>query len=83
MDLDSAVASLAERDRWKGRLEALRTELQEVREHRRAVAVKLRRMAREVRRLQALAEELVQTHAPLSRGGWRSGGPAGSNISVR
>lgn len=83
MDLEAALASLAERDRWQARLVALQSELREVRAQRRRMAGRLRRLGRELKRLELLADEVVRKHAPVARGDWRSGGSSSGYFVVR
>lgn len=83
MDLEAILAGLAERDKWRARLTTLQGELQRVRTQRRKVDARLRRLARELKRLQATAEAMVNDHALAGRGGWGSGGAATTYRPVR
>ena len=83
MDIEAALAGIAERDRWKGRLEALQGELRRVQARRRRVALRLRRLGRELKRLETLANDLVRSRVAPARGGWGPGGPPGGYTPIR
>jgi predicted nucleic acid-binding Zn-ribbon protein len=57
--VDSAIAGVQERDKWRGRLEALEKALEEILERRRRLELRLRRVREELSRLQRTANEFV------------------------
>ena len=62
--VDSAIAGVQERDKWRRRLEALERSLDELLERRRKIEARLRRVHREIVRLQLTAREFVEFHGP-------------------
>ncbi len=56
VDVDSALLSVQERDNWRRRMEVLERSLAEVRERRRRLETRLRRLRRELVRLRDAAE---------------------------
>ncbi len=56
VDVDSALLSVQERDNWRRRMEVLERSLAEVREQRRRLETRLRRLRRELVRLRDAAE---------------------------
>ena len=56
MDVDTVLANVQERDKWRRRLEALQSALAEVRDRKTRVAARLRRLKRDLARVQALSE---------------------------
>jgi len=62
--VDSAMAGVQERDKWRRRLEALERSLDELLERRRNLETRLRRIHREIARLQLTAREFVEFHGP-------------------
>lgn len=83
MDLDSILASIAERDKWGARLATLQAELRTLRLQRRRAESRLKKVDRELRRLRALADELVRSTPMPGRGGWGDGGAREANLPVR
>ncbi len=83
MDLDAILAGITERDKWSGRLSALQSELRLVRARRRRAQGRLRRMDRELKRLQALADQMVRSTPTPGRGGWGPGGAPTSYLPIR
>ncbi len=73
---DSAIAGVQERDKWRKRLEALETALEELLEHRRRLETRLRRVREELVRLEKTAREFVEVHDRAPAPGV-SLGPAG------
>lgn len=65
--VDSALAGVQERDKWRRRLEVLEASLGEVRERRRRLEVRLRKIRRELQRLERTAREYVGTGPRGSR----------------
>ncbi len=61
--LDSAIAGVQERDKWRKRLEALEAALEELAERRRRVETRLRRLHKELARLEKTAHAFVEVHA--------------------
>ncbi len=66
--VDSAIAGVQERDKWRRRLEALERSLEEVLEHRRRLEVRLRRIRDEATRLEKAAKEFVEFHGRYQSG---------------
>lgn len=62
--VDSAMAGVQERDKWRRRVEALEKALEEILERRRRIEARLRRVHREVARLQLAAREFVEFRGP-------------------
>ncbi len=60
--VDSAIAGVQERDRWRHRLEALEAALDNLLERRRRLETRLHRVHREIAKLQATAREFVESH---------------------
>lgn len=51
VDVDSILLSVQERDKWRKRAEVLEDALQDVRDHRRRLEARLRRVKKELSRL--------------------------------
>lgn len=83
MEIDAILAGLAERDKWQSRLTALQEELRVVKTQRRRVAARMRRVTRELKRLQAMAEELVRNGRLPGPGGWGAGGSTSTYLPGR
>lgn len=69
MDVQTVLVSVQERDKWRHRLEILQTSLREVRERQRRAVARLRRLKRELLRLQEVSEAvggIAARIAPLS-----------------
>lgn len=62
MDVESVLQSVQERDKWRHRLETLQRSLHEVTEARDRVQRKLRRLRKDLRKLQDYSEAVL-THA--------------------
>jgi hypothetical protein len=58
MDVQVVLASVDERDKWRRRLEILQNSLKEVRERERWAVARLRRLRRDLLRLQRLSESM-------------------------
>lgn len=58
MDVDTVLASVQERDKWRRRLEVLQAALADVRDREVRAAARLRRLKRELARVQDLAEAI-------------------------
>ncbi|HXW67747.1 MAG TPA: hypothetical protein VEL82_07745 [Thermoplasmata archaeon] len=63
VDVDSTLLSVQERDNWRRRMDVLERSLAEVREHRRRIEARLRRVRRDLVRL----SEAVQATLPSVR----------------
>jgi predicted nucleic acid-binding Zn-ribbon protein len=74
--VDSAIAGVQERDKWRKRVEALEKALDELHEHRRRLEARLHRVHKELAKLQLTAREFVESHAHFSATEV-SGGPHG------
>ena len=59
VDVDSVLLSVQERDKWRHRMELLERSLREVRERRRRLELRLRRIHKELARLRVTAESLL------------------------
>jgi chromosome segregation ATPase len=66
--VESAIAGVQERDRWRGRLEALERALEELLERRRKVESRLRRIHRELGKLEMTSREFVEVHGRFPSG---------------
>jgi hypothetical protein len=58
VDVDTVLANVQERDKWRRRLEVLQTALADVRDRQVRVAARLRRLKHELARIQELSEAL-------------------------
>jgi predicted nucleic acid-binding Zn-ribbon protein len=74
--VDSAIAGVQERDKWRKRLEALEKALDELHERRRRLELRLRRVHQELSKLRLTAREFVEVHGRYSAPGV-SVGPSG------
>lgn len=66
VDVDSALLSVQERDNWRRRMEVLERALSDVRERRRRIEVRLRRIRRELVRLREAGEATVRHMTPTA-----------------
>lgn len=73
MDVDTVLVSLAERDKWRQRLTTLQRALSEVRVQKRRAELRRRKLAKEIRRLDSIADGL----APGGSAAVTSGGSRG------
>jgi hypothetical protein len=74
VDVDSILLSVQERDKWRNRAEVLEHSLRGVREHRRRLETRLRRVKKELNRLAITVDAVLDrtrtqlrmdmTHAP-------------------
>ncbi|HLM70706.1 MAG TPA: hypothetical protein VK423_04935 [Thermoplasmata archaeon] len=74
VDVDSILLSVQERDKWRNRVEVLETSLRDVRDRRRRVETRLRRVKKELSRLRITVDAVLDlsrtpvrtdvTHAP-------------------
>jgi chromosome segregation ATPase len=64
VDVDSALLSVQERDNWRRRMEVLESSLAEVRERRRRIEGRLRRVRRELARLRDAGEATLPSLDP-------------------
>jgi len=60
--VDSAIAGVQERDKWRKRLEALEKALDELVDRRHRLEQRLRRVRQELVGLQRIAREFVEVH---------------------
>jgi septal ring factor EnvC (AmiA/AmiB activator) len=63
VDVDSALLSVKERDNWRRRMELLERSLADVRDRRRRLETRLRRLRRDLGRLRDAAEATVRNLA--------------------
>ncbi len=66
--VDSAIAGVQERDKWRRRLEALERTLAEVGERRRHAELRLRRVRTELAKLERTALEFAEVHGRFPSG---------------
>jgi predicted nucleic acid-binding Zn-ribbon protein len=66
--VDSAMAGVQERDKWAHRLEALERSLEELLERRRRLEVRMRRVHRELGKLERTSREYVEVHGRFPSG---------------
>ncbi len=59
VQVDTILLSVQERDKWRHRMELLERSLGEVRERRRRTAQRLRRVKKELNRLRATADAIL------------------------
>jgi hypothetical protein len=59
VDVDTALLSVQERDNWRRRMEVLERSLEEVREHRRKLELRLRRVRKDLARLRMAADAVL------------------------
>ncbi len=67
VDVESALASVRERDNWRRRMEALERSLDEVREQRRKLELRLRRVRKELVRLRQATEAVLDLARSATR----------------
>jgi uncharacterized coiled-coil DUF342 family protein len=67
--VDSAIAGVQERDKWRRRLDALEASLEELQERRRRLEARMRRVHKELQKLQRTAREYVEIHGRAPAGG--------------
>jgi len=67
VDVDSALLSVRERDNWRRRMEVLERSLMDVREHRRKLQLRLRRVRKELARLRMAADAVLDLSRPMAR----------------
>jgi septal ring factor EnvC (AmiA/AmiB activator) len=67
VDVDSALASVQERDNWRRRMEVLERTLAEVREQRKKLEVRLRRVRKELARVRLATEAALEISRSLAR----------------
>jgi predicted nucleic acid-binding Zn-ribbon protein len=58
VDVDTVLANVQERDKWRRRLEVLQSALADVRDRQVRVAARIRRLKHELARVQELSEAL-------------------------
>jgi chromosome segregation ATPase len=66
--VDSAIAGVQERDRWRHRLEALERTLLDLTERRRRLELRLQRVHDELVKLERTAREFVEIHGRFPTG---------------
>lgn len=59
VDVDSALLSVQERDNWRRRMEVLERSLAEIRQHRRKLELRLRRVRKDLAQLRIAAEAVL------------------------
>jgi hypothetical protein len=67
--VDAAAAGVFERDKWRHRVAALETALNEILDRRRLLEIRLHRVHRELSRLELAAREFVEVHGRIPSGG--------------
>jgi len=71
VDVDSILLSVQERDKWRNRAEVLEGALRDVRERRRRLETRLRRVKKELTRLRETVDavlDLSRMHVEADRG---------------
>lgn len=66
MDADSVLQGMQERDKWRRRAELLERSLGEVRERRRRLEARLKRLERDLAHLRMLGDSVVDLARPPS-----------------
>ncbi|HTT35200.1 MAG TPA: hypothetical protein VMH78_04965 [Thermoplasmata archaeon] len=69
MDVNTVLLSVRERDKWRDRLALLERTLNEVREQRRRLSDRLRRLKREISRLGDYSDAIIEPARRYSQGG--------------
>jgi len=65
VDADTVLQGMQERDKWRHRVELLERSLDEVRDHRRRIAQRLKRLERDLARLRIVSESVLEiAHRP-------------------
>ena len=83
MDVDTVLASVQERDKWQRRLEVLQVALADVRDREVRVAARLRRLKRELARVQELSEVVSGGLGRVAPPSQRMHAPARPNFPTR
>jgi len=83
VDVDTVLASVQERDKWRRRLEVLQAALADVRDRQVRVAARLRRLKQELARVQELAEEVSGTAARMAPPSQRVDAATRPNLTAR
>jgi len=74
MDVDAVLLSVQERDKWRRRVDILTRSLAEIREQRSRVETRLRKIRRELDRVAAYSDAIVEgTVPPPSSGAVHAG----------
>ncbi|HYA10188.1 MAG TPA: hypothetical protein VEH10_00725 [Thermoplasmata archaeon] len=60
--VDSAIAGVQERDKWRKRLEALERALSELQDRRRRLELRMHRVHKELSQLERTSREFVEVH---------------------
>jgi septal ring factor EnvC (AmiA/AmiB activator) len=75
MDVDTVLQSVQERDKWRGRLAVLQSSLREIRDRETRLQQRLRRLKRELAKLSAVSDAILDQasrHYTGGTGGGRS-----------
>ena len=67
MDVDTVLLSLQERDKWRNRLQILERSLTDIRERRRKLSKRLRRIKQDLARLKELSDAVLDPLRPTSQ----------------
>ncbi len=67
VDVESALLSVQERDNWRRRMEVLERSLEDVREQRRKLELRLRRVRKDLVRLRQAAEAVLDLSRSAAR----------------
>ena len=59
VDVDSVLLSVQERDKWRNRMEVLEQSLRDVRDRRRRLETRLRRIKRELNRIRVTVDAVL------------------------
>jgi septal ring factor EnvC (AmiA/AmiB activator) len=69
MDVDTVLQSVQERDKWRGRLAVLQSSLREIREREARLQQRLRRIKRELAKLSAVSDAILDQASRHYTGG--------------
>lgn len=69
MDLEAVLLGVRERDKWRRRLETLEQSLRDVREERKKLQLRLRKIKRDISRLLTVSDALADQRRTLPVGG--------------
>lgn len=69
MDVDTVLQSVQERDKWRGRLAVLQSSLREIRDRESRLQERLRRIRRELAKLSAVSDAILDQASRQYTGG--------------
>jgi hypothetical protein len=83
MDVDTVLANVQERDKWRRRLEVLQVALADVRDREVRVAARLRRLKHELAQVQALSDAVSSATRRETPPSQRIHAPTRTNFPTR